>query len=157
MLRCCSIRFWWRHQRKKRRTTYLSREAAEERKPKVAEREGKVLVEKVAQEFGHAQVGPAAVDQQQPLQVAKLGNTVIGSEHRLQTFLATDADADVGRLDHRHVVGTITDGQRNGLFVLFYQVDDHGLLQRRHPAANHSFAFDDKKSELILARRSAAK
>ena len=33
----------------------------------MAEREGEILVEKIAQEFGHAQVGPATVDQQQPL------------------------------------------------------------------------------------------
>ena len=39
--------------------TYQSAEPAEERVPEVAEREGKVLVEEVAQELAHAVVRPA--------------------------------------------------------------------------------------------------
>ena len=39
--------------------TYQGAEAAEERVPEVAEREGKVLVEEVAQELAHAVVRPA--------------------------------------------------------------------------------------------------
>ena len=38
--------------------TYQGAEAAEERVPEVAEREGKVLVEEVAQELAHAVVRP---------------------------------------------------------------------------------------------------
>ena len=44
--------------------THLRREPTEEGKPEVAEGEGKVLVEEVLEELAHAQVGPAAVDQQ---------------------------------------------------------------------------------------------
>ena len=39
--------------------TYQGAEAAEERVPEVAEREGKVLVEEVAEELAHPVVRPA--------------------------------------------------------------------------------------------------
>ena len=44
--------------------TYQGAEAAEERVPEVAEREGKVLVEEVAQELAHAVVRPAGYHRQ---------------------------------------------------------------------------------------------
>lgn len=40
--------------------------------------EGKVLVEEVEQEVAHAEIGPAAVDQQETLQIAELGKGVVG-------------------------------------------------------------------------------
>ncbi len=58
----------------------------------------------------------------------------------LHSFLAADTDADVSRFDHRNVVGSIANRERDGLFVLFHQVDHHGLLEGSDPAANHSFA-----------------
>lgn len=45
----------------------LCREATEEAEPEVHHGEGKVLVEEVAEETAHAQVGPAAVHQQEAL------------------------------------------------------------------------------------------
>ena len=63
---------------------YQSGETAEEGEPKVAERERKVFVEKVAEEFGHSKVGPAAVDQEEPLQVAELRDAVIRRQDGLQ-------------------------------------------------------------------------
>lgn len=56
---------------------YLCREATEEAEPEVHHGEGKVLVEEVAQEVTHAEVGPAAVHQEEPLQVPKLSEGVI--------------------------------------------------------------------------------
>lgn len=47
---------------------HLSSESAEEGKQKLAEGEGKVLVEEVAEEDGHPVVRPASVHQQQTLQ-----------------------------------------------------------------------------------------
>lgn len=58
----------------------------------------------------------------------------------LHSFLATDTDADVSRFDHRNVVGSIADRERHGLFVLFDQIDHHGLLKGSYTAANHRFA-----------------
>ena len=44
--------------------THLSGESTEEGKEELAEGEGKVLVEEIAEEGGHSVVGPAAVHQQ---------------------------------------------------------------------------------------------
>lgn len=63
----------------------------------MADGEGEVLVEEVAQELAHAEVGPAAVHQQQPLQEAELRDGVVRRQHRLHALLARDADADVRR------------------------------------------------------------
>lgn len=62
----------------------------------MAKCKGEILVEEVAQEFAHAQVWPAAVHQQQPLEEAELGQAVVGGEHRLHALLPADAHADVG-------------------------------------------------------------
>ena len=61
------------------------------------EGEGEVLVEEVAQELAHAQVGPAAVHQQEALQEAELGEGVVAGQHGLHALLARDAHAYVGR------------------------------------------------------------
>lgn len=57
---------------------YLGRESTEKSVPEMHQREGKVLVEEVAEEVAHAMVRPAAVDEQEALQVAELGERVIG-------------------------------------------------------------------------------
>lgn len=44
--------------------SYLSTESAEEGKPEVAEREGKVLVKEVPEELAHTVIGPASMHQQ---------------------------------------------------------------------------------------------
>lgn len=58
--------------------------------------EGKVLVEEVAEEFAHAQVRPAAVDEEQALEELELGEGVVGGQHGLDALLPADAHADVG-------------------------------------------------------------
>lgn len=57
--------------------TDLGGESTEEGKPEVAECEGEVLVEEVLEELAHAQIGPAAMHQQQTLQVAELGDGIV--------------------------------------------------------------------------------
>lgn len=74
----------FRDERKSEKTTYLSGESAKECKPKMAKRKGEILVEKIAQKLGHPQVGPTSVDEQQPLEVPKLGNTVVGCQDGLK-------------------------------------------------------------------------
>lgn len=59
--------------------------------------EGEVLVEEVAQELAHAQVGPAAMHQQEALQEAELGEGVVAGQHGLHALLTGDAYADVSR------------------------------------------------------------
>ena len=50
----------------------------------------------------------------------------------LHALVAADPHSDVSRLDHPHVIGTVTDRQRDGLHVFLHHVHDLGLLQRRH-------------------------
>ena len=52
------------------------------------EGEGEVLVKEVAQELAHAQVGPAAVHQQEALKEAELGEGVVAGQHGLHPLLA---------------------------------------------------------------------
>lgn len=57
--------------------------------------EGEVLVEEVAEKLAHAQVGPAAVHQQEALQEAELRKGVVAGQNGLRALLARDAHADV--------------------------------------------------------------
>ena len=57
--------------------------------------EGKVLEEEVTQEFAHSDVGPAAVHQQEALQVTELGESVVTGHDGLHPLLTTDANADI--------------------------------------------------------------
>ena len=68
----------------------------------MTERECEVLVEEVLEELGHAQVGPAAVDEQQALQVAELGHREVAGEHRLHALLTADTHANVRRCHHNY-------------------------------------------------------
>lgn len=61
------------------------------------EGEGEILVEEVAQEFAHAQVGPAAVHKQEALQEAELGKGVVAGQHSLCALLTADAHAYMSR------------------------------------------------------------
>lgn len=58
--------------------------------------EGKVLVEEVAEETAHAQVGPATVHQQEALQEAELGEGVVAGQDGLDALLPGDPDSNVG-------------------------------------------------------------
>lgn len=73
----------------------LSREAAEEAEPEVHHGESKILVEEIAKEPTHAQVRPAAVNQQEPLKEAKLSEGVVTGQHSLDPLLPRDPNADM--------------------------------------------------------------
>lgn len=49
--------------------------------------EGKVLVEEVAEEAAHAEVGPATMDQQEALKEAKLGEGEVTGQDCLDPLL----------------------------------------------------------------------
>ena len=69
----------------------------------MAEGEGKVLVEEVLEELAHAEIRPSAVDKEQPLEVAELGEGEVGRQHGLHTLLPADAHADVGSWTRRDI------------------------------------------------------
>lgn len=76
--------------------SYLGREAIEERVPDVDQGESEVFVEEVSQKLAHPDVGPAPVDQQQPLEVAELSEGVVTGHDSLHPLLATDPNSNVG-------------------------------------------------------------
>lgn len=57
--------------------------------------EGKILIEEVAEETAHAQVGPAAVDQQETLEEAELGEGVVAGQHGLDPLLTWDTNSNM--------------------------------------------------------------
>lgn len=60
-----------------------------------------VLVEEIAEELAHAQVGPASMHQQEALQELELGKGVVRGQHRLDPFLPTDAHTNVAAAETR--------------------------------------------------------
>lgn len=93
----------------------------------MAQGEGEILVEEVAQKLGHPQVGPTSVHEKQSLKVPELGDAVIRCQDSLNklkkraiaikenykkknqmmrcdlylhSFLTADTDSDVSRFDH---------------------------------------------------------
>ena len=66
----------------------------------MAECESEVLVEEVLEELAHADVRPAAVDEQQALEEAELSQGVVARHHRLHALLTTDAHSDVCHYKH---------------------------------------------------------
>ena len=99
-----------------------------------------LLVEEEVDHLAVPIVRPVAVHQQQALEEAELADGVVGRVYRLQTLLACNADTDLGRLDHRHVIGTVADGQRDGLELVPHKAHHERLLQWAHTAAHHDAA-----------------
>ena len=108
----------------------------EEGEPEGREHHHDRLVEDVEHHRRLPPVHVAPLHQQQLAQVAELRERKVGRVGRLHPLLPRDADADVGRLDHRHVVGAVADGERHGaLDRVAHQRDDLRLLRRRAPVA----------------------
>lgn len=57
--------------------------------------EGEVLVEEVAEKLAHSVVGPAAVYQEEALQVPELGKGEVAGQHSLHTLLSANPHPDV--------------------------------------------------------------
>lgn len=79
-----------------------------------------------------------------------MSDGVVGRVNSLQTLLSRDSDSNVGSLDHRDVVGTVTDGKRHDAEVVLDEVDDLGFLQRRDSAADDRVAASRQLKQQIL-------
>ena len=77
------------------------------------QREGKVLVEEIAQEVAHAEIGPAAVHQEEPLQVPKLSEGVIWGQNSLHPLLTADTHTDVSRWGRNTQCGSLPFEMKN--------------------------------------------
>ena len=96
------------------------------------------------------------MNEQKFCEESKLSDGVVRGACRLNTFTTDDSHSDVSRLDHSHVVRTVTDRQRDLVGRSFDQFDHFGFLFRtdaarrangnenernvqRLPAADHRF------------------
>lgn len=61
-----------------------------------------------------------------------MSNCDIRRSGGLESFNTTDANTDVGGLNHRHIIGTIADGQEKSLLVTLDKFDNQSLLKRRN-------------------------
>lgn len=91
------------------------------------------------------------MNQKKSFQIFELSNRIIRSEYSLHSFLAwiflfsskNDrntwySDANVGCLDHRNIIGSVSDGKSDSFFVSFHKIYYLGLLKRSHTTADHS-------------------
>lgn len=74
---------------------HLSRESAVESEPDLGHETGKSLVEEVAEELADAEISPAAVDEQEALQVGELCQGVVAALHGLHALQPADAHPNV--------------------------------------------------------------
>ena len=72
-------------------------------------------------------ITPSPVDQEEFLEETKLADGIVRSADRLQAFFSADSHTHVGRLDHRDVIGSVPDGQRN-IWKIMIQIglQNHG-------------------------------
>ena len=99
-------------------------------------------------ELRAALVAVPAVPHEQLCQVVELLDGEIGCETGLATFLADDADADVGSLNHRDIVAAVTNAAHALLGVLLDKLGDLGFLRGRAPARDHGREEDGDGDEL---------
>lgn len=81
-------------------------------------------------------------NEKQAVEVRKshLTDGVVRRVDSLQTLFARNTNADVGRLDHADIVGTITNGECHRADAFLDEANDEGFLQWRHSTTNDSFA-----------------
>mmetsp|Transcript_17490 Transcript_17490/g.44562 ORF Transcript_17490/g.44562 Transcript_17490/m.44562 type:complete len:281 (-) Transcript_17490:2442-3284(-) len=84
---------------------------------------------------------------EQARQMLELLECIVRGTRSRSALLAVDTHADVGHLDHAHVVGAVADGQTLGA-GLSQQRDHLGLLQWRHTAAEHRLAHAGQLQKL---------
>lgn len=75
---------------------HLSRESTVESEPDLGHEASKGLVEEVAQELADAEISPAAMDEQEVLEVGELRQGIVAALHGLCALQPTDAHPDVG-------------------------------------------------------------
>ena len=94
--------------------------------------------------------------EEQRAQELELSDGEVGRIDTLAPFLADDAHADVARLDHRHVIGAIADGEaaaaRHGVLD---QVEHLRLLVFACAAGDHRLARVPDRRECLGHERAA--
>lgn len=88
-------------------------------------------------EARRAQLAVPPMPEYQPAEVRELPDREVSSQGSLTSLAPLDADADVRRVDHAHVVPAVSNGGCACLGVLADELDDFGLLCRRASTADH--------------------
>lgn len=86
--------------------------------------------------------------EEQSAHMVELGDGEVGSQRGLLPFLAHDADAYIGCLDHAYVVASVSDGRHGFLHVCTQELDDTGLVRGRAATAHHHWTLARKFHKL---------
>ncbi|KAH3665255.1 hypothetical protein OGATHE_004070 [Ogataea polymorpha] len=109
----------------------------------VVQREGPRLHHRLAAE-------PVAENVPELCHVLELADRKVCAARCLHAFHAADADANVRGLDHRHVVGTVSDRQKQRTLLALHEPHHKRFLQRRHTAADHRLAENSDFQQQVL-------
>ena len=83
-----------------------------------------ILVKRVQNHLRDALITPSTMHQEQLSQIAKLPNSNVGAACCLQALHTTDANSNVGSLNHGDVVGTVTNSKQKSFQVSFDELDN---------------------------------
>mmetsp|Transcript_1420 Transcript_1420/g.3204 ORF Transcript_1420/g.3204 Transcript_1420/m.3204 type:complete len:207 (-) Transcript_1420:1043-1663(-) len=91
------------------------------------------------------------MQQQESLQKSELGYGKVRVVHGLPTFASSDANAHLCRLDHRHIIGSIADGQcdRRRFHGVANELHQFSLLQGAYSAGNQHSATGRDSLKLL--------
>ena len=90
--------------------------------------------------------------EQSSSQVLKAGDGVVSESGRLVTLLAHEAKAEVSRLDHVNIIGSVADGQRDLILCeLLHEGDDFGLLGGRGAVDDDRLGVDEEDTKVWVS------
>lgn len=72
--------------------------------------------------------------------IAELPDGYISTPCCLKTFHSADANSHMRRLNHRNIVSTITNSEKDRFEILLHQLDHESFLQRGDPADDEMLA-----------------
>ena len=75
---------------------------------------------------------PSPVVEHQPSQISELNDGVVSKGSRLVALFSLDSDANVRRLNHVHIVESVSYGKRRFLFfeLALYEIHGDSFLHR---------------------------
>jgi hypothetical protein len=110
-----------------------------------------IFVEEVESQGAQTCVVEIAVDEQRAPQILKLGECKVGGASRISALFAEYTQANMGLLDHAHIVRSVAYRARYRLLAArLDQLDHLGFLRWTHAAAEHSLTFHANVSERLL-------
>lgn len=90
------------------------------------------------------------VNEEQPRKEPELSDGVVGRVDSLQTLFSRNSNSDISSLDHRDIVGSVSDSEGHDSEVVFDEVNDLGFLKGRDSAADDGVATGGQLEEEIL-------